>query len=133
MATYLYVVVGKLAVLVVVHAQQLGLLAGAQVQAGHHVDGLGDEGRHDKRVGGAGDQVGNLDVQLLPVLVEPATRDDAGADAVEADDVVGGEEGVEDQADHAADAVLSKHVERVVNADQELNLGGEIAGDAGDD
>ncbi len=68
--TYLDIIVGKLAVLVVVHAEQLGLGACAQVQARDEVDGLGDDGGHDKGVGGAGDDEGDLDVQLLAVVVE---------------------------------------------------------------
>lgn len=91
------------------------------MQPGDHVDTVGEDGRHDEGVAGRGADVGHLDVELFVVVVEPAAGDEAGVDAVETDDPVCGEEGVEDEADHASDAVLSEHVHTVVDADQELD------------
>lgn len=54
-------------------------------------------------------------------MVDPTTFEIC-VDAVETDDVVGGEEGVEDKADHAGDAVLGEHIHTVVDADPELDL-----------
>lgn len=88
-AADLDVVVGKLAVLVVVHAKELRLLRGAQVQAWNEVDELGNDGRHDEGVGRRSQQEGDLDVELLVVPVEEAASDSAGRHAVEANDVVG--------------------------------------------
>lgn len=130
--TYLDVVVGELAVLIIVHAEKLSFLAGTEMQTRNKIDGLGDDGGNDERVGRAGNNVRNLDVQRLEVVVDESARN-AGVHAVEADDVVRGEEGVEDEADHSADSVLSEHVERIIDANEELNLGGEVAADAGDD
>lgn len=128
-AADLDVVVRELAVLVVVHSEELSVLRGAQLQAGDEVDNFGNNGRHDKSVGGRGDNDGDLPAQDGVVAVEEAT-DGARVDAVEANDVLAGEEGVEDEADHAADAVLSKDIERVVDADEELDLGAKVAADA---
>jgi hypothetical protein len=129
----LNVVVGELAELVVIHTQELSLLRGAQVKTRDLVDDESNDGGHDEGVGSAGDDVRNLDVQLLPVVVEPATGDDAGADTVKANDVIGSEEGVEDETDDTSDTVLSEHIHAVVNADPELDLGGEVGHDTGDD
>ena len=120
---HLDVVVGELAELVVVHAEELGLLGRAELEAGDLVDDEGDERRHDEGVRAACEGVGHLDVELLVVVVEPAACDEAGVDAVEADDVVGGEEGVEQEADDAGDGVLCQHVHAVVDLDPELDCG----------
>lgn len=119
-ATHLDIVVRKLAMLVVVHAQELSLLGGAQLEPGHHVDELGDDGGHDERVGGAGDDGSDLPAEEDVVAVEEAA-DGARVDAVEADDLAGREEGVEDEADDTADAVLGEDVEGVVDVDEELD------------
>lgn len=114
------VVVRELAVLVVVHAEQLCLLGGAELQAGGQVDELGDGGGGGEGVGGGGDDGGELPAEDGVVAVEEAAAG-AGVDAVEADDGARGEEAVEDEADDAADAVLGEDVEGVVDADEELD------------
>lgn len=135
LARELDVVVGELANLGVVDAEDLGLLGRAQRQAGNHVHDEEDEAGADKRVAAARERVGQLDGQLHPVVVEPAALD--GRHAVERGDVVCGEEGRQDVADEAADAVHGKDVERVVDAEEELELGGVVgergAEDAVDD
>lgn len=121
----------KFAVLVVVHTQQLGLLASPQLKARNEIDALGDDRRHDEGVGGASDNVSDLDVKLLPVVVDP-TADNAVVHTVQTDNVVGTKERVEDQTDHSTDSVFSEHIERIVNANQELDLGGKVTANAGD-
>ena len=87
------------------------------MQAGDIVDDVGEDKRHGEGVAGGGEDVGDLSVQLAPVVVDPAAVDDAGVDAVEADDVVCGEKGVGEEAEHAGDAVLGEDVEGIVDAD----------------
>ena len=64
-----------------------------------------------------GADVGDLDVELAPVVVDPAAGDDAGIYAVETDDIGCAEEGVGYQAEHARYAVLGEHIHRIVDAD----------------
>lgn len=54
------VIVGEFAVLVVVHAEELGLLGGTELQAGDEIDDLGDGGGHDKSVRTRGHDGGDL-------------------------------------------------------------------------
>ena len=115
------VVVSELAELIVVHAEQFGLFRGAEVQAGDEVDGVGKNDRHGEGVGGGGDDVGDLHVHLPPVVVDEAASDEAGVDAVEADDVVGAEEGVEEEADHASNSMFRKNIERIVDSEEILD------------
>ena len=117
-SAHLDVVVCKLAELVVVQTQQLGLLASAEVQSGDVVDDVGDDGGHDKGVGGRGDNVGDLDVHLAVIVVDPPARQNAGIDAVEADDVVCAKQCIKEETHHSRNAVLSKDVEGVVDVDE---------------
>lgn len=117
--TNLDVVVGKFAELVVVHAEEFGLFGCTEVQAGDLVDGEGDEGADDERVGGTGDDVGDLDVELLPVVHDPAAI--GRVHTVETDDVGSGENAVEEETDHSGDAVLSEHIEGIIDLDPELD------------
>ena len=48
-------------------------------------------------------------------MVDPATRDDAGIDAVESDDVGCAEERIGHQPEHPCNAVLGEDVHCVVN------------------
>ncbi|KAL2020697.1 hypothetical protein VTK56DRAFT_7997 [Thermocarpiscus australiensis] len=149
---HLHVIVRELANLGVVDAPHLGLLGRAQAQRQqqalaraaddgsepvHHEQ---DGARHRERVGPAREGAGQLDGQLRPVAVEPAggaPEGDGGGDAVQAGDVGGGEEGGADVADQAADGVHGEDVEGVVDAEEELELGGVVgearAEDAGGD
>ncbi len=117
----LNVVVCELTELVVIHTEKLSLFGSAQVQAGDLVDDEGEDGGHDEGVACACYDVGDLDVQLLPVVVEPAAGDDTGADTVKANDVVGCKEAVKDETDHSGKAVFGEHVHTVVDADPELD------------
>lgn len=93
-AANLNVVVGELAELVIVHTEELGFLAGAEVHAGDYVDQLGNDGRHDEAVSGRGADISDLDVELLIVMVGPAS-DQPVVDAIETNDIARAEKGVE--------------------------------------
>lgn len=124
LARQLDVVVGELSDLGIVNAQDLGLLAGAQRQAGDQVHQEQDDAGHDEAVRHAGHGVGQLVAQLDPVVVQPAAGD--RREAVEMGDVVGCEEGGQDVADEAADGVFGEDVEGVVDAQEELELRGVV-------
>lgn len=99
---HLYIVVRELAQLVVVHAQELGLFRGAELEPRDEVDDEGEDGGYDKGVCCAGYDVRHLDVQLLVVVIDPPSVNDARVDAVQADDIIGSKEGVEDEADDSS-------------------------------
>lgn len=116
----LYIIVAEFGVLRVVHTQQLSLFAGTKLQPRYKIDEFGDDGGHDEGVGGGGNDSGNLPANDFVVAVDEAAAG-ADVDAVEADDFSGGKEGVEDEADDAADAVLGEDIEGVVDADEEFD------------
>ena len=102
------------------------------MESGELVDGEADDGGDDESVCGDSENVGKLDVELLPALVDPAARH-AVVHAIEADDVVGAEQAVEEEANHAGDAVLGEYVHCVVDVDEVLDLSGVIADNTRDD
>jgi len=107
--------------LVVIHSEKLSFLRSTELKARDQVDAESEDGGHYKGIGAAGYNVGDLDVELFVVVVEPTTSDDSSVDTVEADNVVGAEKGVENEANDTSDTVLSEHIHTVVNADPELN------------
>lgn len=128
---HLDVIVGELAQLVVVHAEQLRLLGRAEVQAGDEVDGVGEDVREGEGPARGGEDVRELYVELFVLVVDPAARDDARVDAVEADDVGCAEEGVGHEAEHACDGVLGEDVHGVVYVEPEFDWGeGRLVSDA---
>jgi hypothetical protein len=116
----LHVVVGELAKLVVVHAQEFSFFGGAQLEAGDLVDGEREDGANGEGVGGDGYYVGDLLVDGGGSAGDGAALDTV-IDTVEADDVVGAENAVEEESDHSSDTVLSEHIERIVNLDPEFD------------
>ena len=102
------------------------------MESGELVDGEADDGGDDESVCGDSDNVGDLDVELLIVVVDEAALDTV-VHAIEADDVVGAEQAIEEEANHAGDAVLGEYVHCVVNVDEVLYLGAVIADSARDD
>jgi hypothetical protein len=116
----LNVVVGKLAELVVVHAEEFSFFRGAELEAGDLVDGEGEDGADDEGVGGYGDDVGDLLVDGGGGAGDGAACDTV-VDTVETDNVVGAEDAVEEESDHSSDTVLSEHIEGIVNLDPELD------------
>lgn len=129
---YLNVVVSKLAVLVIVHAKKLGFFGGAEVKTRDKVDALGDESRHDERISHGGANIGNLNVQLLIVVVDKAAGNFL-VDTIQADDVISSKETVEDQTDNASESVFSEYIESVVDANNELDLGAEVTNNSSND
>lgn len=97
LSSELDVVVGELANLGVVDAQNLGILGSSHPQAGDHVHDKQDETGSAEGVEAAGEGVGKLVTHLDPVLIEPSTFD--VGDTVEGRDVVGGKEAGADVAD----------------------------------
>ena len=91
------------------------------MQAGNVVDDSGEESGYNECVTGAGDDIRNLDVKLLPVVVQPTAVYDTCVNTVKTDDPACAKEGVEDQADHSCDTVLGEHVHTIVNSDPELD------------
>lgn len=116
----LNVVVGELAVLVIVHTQELGLLGSAELEARDEVDCLSNESRDDKGICAGGDNGSDLPAHDNVVSVKE-TANERAVHTVEANDLVGGEEAVEDEADNATDVMLSEDVEGIVDADEELD------------
>lgn len=60
--------------------------------------------------------------ELDPVVVEPATVNDA--ETVEMCYVICGEEGSKDVANQTSNSMFSEDIERIVNAEDKLELGG---------
>lgn len=114
------VVVRELAELVIIHTKQLSFFRGAQVQTGDLIDDEGEDGADDEGVCGAGDDVGNLLVDGLGGASDGASGKTV-VDAVKADDVVCAEDTVEEESPHSGDTVLSEDIERIVDADPELD------------
>lgn len=119
-ATYLNVIVCKLAKLVIVHTQKFSFLRSAKVQAGNLVDDEGEDRADDEGVYGAGDNIGNLLVDGRCGAGDGTTGQTV-VDAIKADDVICAEDTVEEESPHSSDAVLSEDIERIVNADPELD------------
>lgn len=106
--------------LVVVHTKEFGFLRGAQLEARNEIDDFSDDGGHNKGIGGSGNDSSDLPSDKLIVVVEKSTNG-AAVHSVETNDATAGEKGVEDEANHATDAVFSENIERVVDADEELD------------
>ena len=85
------------------------------------IDDVRKDGAHDEGVAGHRKHVGQLYVELPVVVVDPATVDDAGVHTIKTDDVVGTEEGVGHQAEHATYGVFGEHIHSVVDSDQEFD------------
>ncbi len=117
------IIVRELAMLVIIHTEKLGLLGSAKLESGDEVDNLGNGGRNDKGVGRGGDNSSNLPSEDDVVAIDEAAGH-ARVNAIEANDRAGGEEGIEEKTNHASNTVLSKHIEGVVNADEELDYKG---------
>jgi len=87
------------------------------MQAGDLVDDEGDEGGYAERPGKAGNNIGELNVELLPVVLDPADRWESGVDTVKRVDVGRAEYGVRKESENTSHAVLGEDIHRVVNTD----------------
>jgi hypothetical protein len=117
----LNIVVGEFAELVVVHTKELSLFGSAEVKTGDLVDDESENGADDESIGGHSNDVCNLHVQLLPVVLDPATWEETSVDTIETNDIASSEKTVEEETDHASDTVLSEHIEGIINFDPELD------------
>lgn len=143
-ASKLNVIVGELAELSIIKTKLLLLGRDTERKTRDQVHEEQDDAGDDERVREAGNAVGKLVAELDVVLVDPAAGDLGGA--VEVSNVITvkvsarasdgtGEQDVrskeagEHVADNTADAVLSKHIEGLVNAEEELDLGSKVASD----
>lgn len=120
----LNIVVGKLADFGVINTEDLALFTCAEMEPRDEVKNEEDSTGQNERIGTAGKRVGKLNRELDPIVIEPATLD--RGDTVEAGDGVGSEESGANVADETTDAVNSKDIESVVNAEKELELGGVV-------
>lgn len=120
----LNVIVGELSELIIVHSEEFGFFCCAELETWDGIDTVSDDCGHNKGVGCAGYNVGDLDVQLLPVAVDEATGDDAGIDSIQSDNVIGTKERIEDEADHAGETVFCHHVHTIINVNPELDCKG---------
>lgn len=125
----------KLANLNVINTERLLLLGGTQAQCGDEfadeVERAEDQTCAEEGVCAAGEGVSELVAELDPVVVQPAAIDDGVS--VQMRNVVSGEEGSQNVSNEAANAVDCKDVERVVAAEEVLELGGIVAGNTSTD
>ncbi len=130
LAGQLNVVICELANLCVVDTEDFGFLAGAKREAWDEVHDEEDEAGSTKGVETAGGRVSKLVTELDPVVVEPASRD--LGEAIKMCYVVGSEEGCEDIANETTDGMFSEDIERIINTEDELELG-SVVGTCGTD
>jgi hypothetical protein len=120
-AADLNIIVRKFTKLIVVHPEKLSFLGRAQMQAWDLVNNEGQDGADDKSVGGDGNNISKLDVQLLPVVLDPSAREKSSIDTIEADDGAVSKDAVGKKTDHTSDTVFSEHVKGIVNFDPKFN------------
>lgn len=116
----LNVIVGKLTELVVIHAQKLSLLGSTELETWDLVDGEREQCADGERVGGDSDDVGDLLVDSRG-LASDGTSGKSVVDTVKTDNVIGTEDAVEEETPHSSDAVLSEHIEGIVDLDPKLD------------
>lgn len=100
--TYLNIVIGELAQLVIVHTQEFGLLRSTEVETRDVVDNIRKNGTHDKGIASACKNVGELNVELSIIANRPSTNagtclgiGGASVDTVKSNDIVNAEESIE--------------------------------------
>ena len=88
------------------------------MEARDPVDGRGDDEGDREGPARGGADVGKLFVELPIVVIDPAAGDDAGVDAVEADDVGCAKQGIGHQTKHAGDGVFGEDVKGIIDFQQ---------------
>lgn len=150
-ASDLDIIVRELAELVIIKTNLLLVLVDTERKTGNEVEEEEDDAGHDEGVGEAGDAVGELVGELDVVVVDPATVNDGGTvqsgDVVTVMKVSGGflegdmgrrgkdirsKDTSQQVTDNTANTVLSKHIERLIDAEHELELGSKVAADTAD-
>jgi len=91
------------------------------VQPWNLVDDECEDRRHSKCIGRDGNDVCELDVQLFPVMRNPAALVEASVYTIETNDVASTEDAICKKTDHTSDAVFSEDVESIVDTDPEFN------------
>lgn len=124
LAGQLYIVVRELANLSIVDAEDFSLLGSAERETWDQVHDKEDDAGTAEGVDTASYGISELVAELDPVAIEPAAGDDA--EAVEMCYVVCGEESGQDVANETADGVLGEDIEGIINAEDELELGGVL-------
>ena len=89
-------------------------------------EGFSQRGSDEEDISAAGTDICELDVELFPVVVEPASTE-TNVDAIHGDNSSLGEQAIEEEADDAANRVLSEEIERVVDAHPVLDFGAVVA------
>lgn len=117
----LNVIVRELSELIIVHSEEFGFLCSAELETWDGVDSVCNKCGNYKCVGGAGYDIGDLNVKLFPVAVDETAGDDAGVDSIQTDNVIGTEERIKDEADHAGYTVFCHHVHTIINVNPELD------------
>lgn len=64
----------KVTNLILVHTERFCLIVRPEMQTRDEVDCFGNDDGHDECVSAYGTYVGELDVELLPIVVHPASR-----------------------------------------------------------
>lgn len=126
----LNIVISELSELGIIDTKDLGLLGGAEGKAGDEVHDEEDDAGAAEGVGETSDGVSELVSELDPVTSDPASGDLGGA--IEVGNVGSGEDTGEEVTDDTANTVLSEDIKSVVDVDEELELGGVVAGGASD-
>ena len=127
----LNIIICKLANLGVVDAQNFGFLGRAEREAGDQVHDEEDETGSAERIRHSADGIGKLVTELHPVVVEPAAV--YFGEAIEMRYVICGEEAGKHVTDEASNSMDGEDIERVVNTEYKLELGGIIGASGSDD
>lgn len=114
------VIVGELAMLVIVHTKEFGLLRSTKLKTRDEVNDLGNDGGHNEGVRRSTNNGSDLPANDNVVAVHESTCG-TSVDAVESDDRTASEESVENETNDTANTVLSEDIERVINSDEELD------------
>lgn len=120
-ATDLHVIVCELAQLVIVHAEKLGFFGSSELEAWNLIDDESEDGGDDEGVSGGSADVAELDIELLPIVLDPTTSVETSVHTIETNNVACTEYTIGEEAKHAGDPVLGEHIERIINLDPEFD------------
>lgn len=125
------VIVCKLAEVGIIDTDNLCLFGCSESESRDKVHDPTENSGHDERVGESGDSIGDLVTKLNVVVVKPSTWN--LGDAVEPSNGCLREQCSHDAADDTANSVRCEHVEGLVDADEELDLGSKVTPDTSDE
>jgi len=127
----LHKVIGEFANLSFIDAVDLSIFSGAKRKAGNQVHKKQDDAGHAEGITETSDTIAELVSELDIVVVEPTSWDDS--DAVKRSNIICSKETGQEISYHTTNTVDCKDIERIVNADEELEFGCIIANDTADD